>query len=110
MVAFTFEPLPLGSDSPNGWLRTELETSAAELGGHLYDFSQFVADSTWIGGASEDSDLNEAMSYLVNALVPLSYTLQDKSLKTQLHSVDKILISFNPMAGSDRKHLMEESE
>jgi hypothetical protein len=97
VVPFAFEPLPLGSISPNGWLRTELETSATGLSGHLYDFFRFVADSTWIGGTSEYSDLNEAMPYWVNALVPLSYTLQDERLKAQVHSVvDAILDRIQP--------------
>jgi hypothetical protein len=97
VVPFAFEPLPLGSISPNRWLRTELEASAAGLGGHLYDFWRFVRDSTGIGGNSEYSDLNEAMPYWVNALVPLSYTLQDGRLKGQVHSViDTILESIQP--------------
>lgn len=33
VVPFAFDPLPLGSIGPNGWLRTELEASAAGLGG-----------------------------------------------------------------------------
>jgi hypothetical protein len=33
VVPFAFDPLPLGSITPNGWLKTELEASAAGLGG-----------------------------------------------------------------------------
>ncbi|KAJ9197365.1 CAZyme family GH127 [Paecilomyces variotii] len=92
LVPFALDPLPLGSVTPNGWLRTELETSAAGLGGHLFDFWSFVANSSWIGGDSEYSDLNEALPYWVNAMVPLSYTLQDERLKSNVHYVvDTIL-------------------
>lgn len=92
MVPFALDPLPLGSVTPNGWLRTELETSAAGLGGHLFDFWSFVANSSWIGGDSEYSDLNEALPYWVNAMVPLSYTLQDERLKSNVHYVVDTII------------------
>lgn len=97
MVPFAFDPLPLGSITPNGWLRTELETSAAGLGGHLFDFWSFVANSSWIGGNSEYSVLNEALPYWVNAMVPLSYTLQDERLKSNVHYVvDTIIDRIQP--------------
>lgn len=97
MVPFAFDPLPLGSITPNGWLRTELETSAAGLGGHLYDFWSFVARSSWIGGDSEYSVLNEALPYWVNAIVPLSYTIGDDRLKGDVHRVvDTIIDRIQP--------------
>ena len=97
VVPFALQPLPLGSITPNGWLQTELETSAAGLGGHLHEFWSFVENSTWIGGWSEYSDLNEALPYWVNAMVPLSYTMGDERLKSHVHYVvDKILELIQP--------------
>ncbi|KAJ5729713.1 uncharacterized protein N7483_004221 [Penicillium malachiteum] len=97
LVPFAYDPLPLGSITPNGWLKTELETSAAGLGGHLYDFYRFVKHSSWIGGDQEYSDLNEALPYWVNALVPLAYTAQDDRLKAQVHDiVDNVISRIQP--------------
>ncbi|KAJ5937616.1 hypothetical protein N7454_003958 [Penicillium verhagenii] len=97
VVPFAYDPLPLGSITPNGWLKTELETSAAGLGGHLYDFYRFVANSSWIGGNQEYSDLNEALPYWVNALVPLAYTTNNDRLKAQVHDiVDNVLGRIQP--------------
>ncbi|KAJ5999660.1 hypothetical protein N7481_000069 [Penicillium waksmanii] len=97
LLPFTYEPFPLGSITPNGWLRTELQASADGLAGHLFDFFRFVKNSTWIGGDQEYSSLNEALPYWVNGLVPLAYTLQDDRLKDQISTVvDSILDRIQP--------------
>lgn len=59
LVPFTFEPLPLGSIKPQGWLRDQMQLMADGLAGHEHDFYKYVAHSTWLGGDEEYSDLRE---------------------------------------------------
>lgn len=92
MVPFVYDEIPLGQITPKGWLLAEMETEAAGLGGHLYDFYRFVHNSSWLGGTQEYSKLNEAFPYWLNALVPLAYTLNDARLKAQVHSATDYLL------------------
>lgn len=59
LVPFTFDPLPLGSITPSGWLHDQLQLMADGLAGHEHDFYMYVKDSTWLGGDEEYSDLRE---------------------------------------------------
>lgn len=83
LVPFKFDTFPIGSISPGGWLKDQLELSAQGLGGHLFDFYRYVARSKWIGGEYEYSELNEAGPYWFNYIIPLAWTLQDQRLKNQ---------------------------
>lgn len=42
-----------------------------------------MADSTWLGGTYEYSELHESAPYWFNYIVPLAYTLDDPRLKNQ---------------------------
>ena len=109
MVPFIYEDIPLGSITPNGWLRKELETEAAGLAGHLYDFWNYVHKSSWLGGNEEYSGLNEAFPYWLNGLVPLAYILDDARLKEQVHtSMDYVMVSTS--AGSTHSFLTSDAE
>jgi hypothetical protein len=48
-----FEPLPLGSIQPAGWLRDQLRIQAKGLSGHLDEFWPDIQDSAWFGGKAE---------------------------------------------------------
>lgn len=53
------------------------------LAGHLFDFYRYVAQSIWLGGTYEYSELHESAPYWFNYIVPLAFTLGDTRLKEQ---------------------------
>lgn len=109
MVPFTFQPLPLGSIKPLGWLSDQMNLMADGFAGHLAadhlaadqrshragnqdHFCPIVRYSPWLGGSSEYSGLNEGLPYWLNGLVPLAYGLDNARLKTQVHNVTKYVL------------------
>jgi len=84
-----FEPLPLGSIKPTGWLKDQLRIQADGLSGHLDEFWPDIKDSAWFGGKAEGW---ERVPYWLDGLVPLAYVLDDPALKAKVKkSVDHIL-------------------
>ena len=63
VLPLTLTPLPLGSVTPNGWLKSELQAEAAGLAGNEYNFYNHVQDANWLGGSSTYSGLNEGFPY-----------------------------------------------
>ena len=92
VLPYAFEPLPLGSIKPLGWLREQLGLMANGLPGHEADFYRYVKDSVWTGGSQDYSGLHEAAAYWFNYIVPLAYGLDDIRLKNQVRRfVDRVL-------------------
>jgi hypothetical protein len=84
-----FQPLPLGSVRPEGWLLRQLEVQRDGLTGHLDQFWPDVQNSGWIGGSAEGW---ERMPYWMDGAVPLAWLLDDPELTVRLRRyVDYIL-------------------
>jgi hypothetical protein len=78
LEANAFNPLPLTSIKPEGWLRRQLEIQANGLTGHLDEFWPDVGPkSGWLGGTGESW---ERGPYYTDGLVPVAYLLGDARL------------------------------
>ncbi|KAI0150354.1 hypothetical protein GGR57DRAFT_472494 [Xylariaceae sp. FL1272] len=104
---WAFEPLPLGSIHPEGWLLNALQSYADGLPGHLFSeadetdgrrFYSYVRESPWLQlegrKSSEYGGLNEALPYWFNGLVPLAYSLQNRELMTQVRQVAQTVLGL----------------
>jgi len=77
VVPRAFEPLPLGSVTPRGWLRRQLEIQADGLTGSIDEVWEDLSNNAWRGG---DRDGWERAPYYADGLVPLAYLLDDDEL------------------------------
>jgi hypothetical protein len=84
-----FQPLPLGSVKPTGWLLDQLKLQAGGLSGHLDEFWPDVEESGWIGGKGEGW---ERAPYWLDGFIPLAFLTDDERLKRKAKRwVDYIL-------------------
>src|SRR5580698_5121493 len=76
-----FEPLPLTSVMPKGWLFEQLRIQARGLSGHIDEFwPDLGTNSGWLGGTGESW---ERGPYFLDGLVPLAWQLDDARLKAK---------------------------
>ncbi|MFN2200469.1 MAG: beta-L-arabinofuranosidase domain-containing protein [Caldilineaceae bacterium] len=86
----TFQPFPLGSVRPLGWLHNQLRLQADSLSGHLDEFWPDIKDSRWFGGEQEGW---ERAPYWLDGVIPLAYLLEDEALIQKItRHVDYILV------------------
>ncbi len=84
-----FEPLPLGSIRPAGWLKEQLRIQAAGLSGHVDEFWPDIRNSAWFGGSAEGW---ERVPYWLDGLVPLAFLTDDPVIKGKVrNSIEYIL-------------------
>src|SRR5882762_2836784 len=94
-----FDPLPLGSVRPRGWLARQLRIQADGLSGHLDEFWPDVGpNSGWLGGTGESW---ERGPYFLDGLVPLAYLLDDPSLKAKAQRVHRMDPSTSDLGSHD---------
>ena len=73
-----FNPLPLTSVKPKGWLLQQLRIQADGLSGHLDEFWPDLGNNSgWLGGTGESW---ERGPYYLDGLVPLAYLTGDSRL------------------------------
>ena len=102
----TFEPLPLGSVRPEGWLKRQLKIQAAGLSGHLDEIWPDLKDSAWTGGKAEGW---ERAPYWLDGIVPLAFLIDDDALKAKARRFIDYVLDHQHADGwlgpiSDGKH------
>lgn len=77
----------------------QMKLMADGLAGHQKDFYHYVNDSSWLGGFSEYSNLNEGFPYWFNGIVPLAYGLNDTRLKGQVYDALEYVLDHQQADG-----------
>jgi hypothetical protein len=94
--ASAFEPLPLGSIRPAGWLKDQLRIQADGLSGHLDEFWPDIKNSAWFGGSAEGW---ERVPYWLDGLVPLAFVTDDPVLKAKVRNAIEYILAHQQADG-----------
>ena len=85
-----YQPLPIGSIKPLGWLNQQLILQADSLSGRLDEFWPDIQHSQWFGG---DREAWERAPYWLDGVIPLAYLLEHPGLKAKVTKyMDYILV------------------
>ena len=91
-----FERLPVGSIRATGWLKDQLQIAADGYTGHLCDWYDLCANSTWLGGAQEAPN-PEVFAYWLNGAAPLAHQIDNAHLSSVVSRVvDYVLANAQP--------------
>lgn len=102
-----FEPLPVNSVLPDGWLRNQLDIMTKGSTGYLDEVLDKLKDNGWI---QEEGYKGAELPYWLDGALPLAYLLDDRELKAKvLRYVNRVLETqrpsgyFGPFSESERK-------
>jgi hypothetical protein len=91
LAPLVFERLPVGSIRAAGWLEDQLQIAADGYTGHLCDWYDLCANSTWLGGEQEAPN-PEVFAYWLNGAVPLAFQIDHPHLSSVVaRVVDHVL-------------------
>ncbi len=88
--------LPIGSITPRGWLRRQLELEAEGMTGHLEEISKWckLENSAWASPTGEGKFGWEELPYWLKGYGDLGYVLKDeKIIKEARRWIDRVLAS-----------------
>ena len=94
-----FIKLPIGSITPKGWLRTQLELEAGGMTGHLEEISKWCkfADSAWASPDGQGKFGWEELPYWLKGYGDLGYVLKDEKIIGETRKwIDAVLASQEP--------------
>ncbi len=94
--ASVFEPLPLGSIRPAGWLKDQLRIQAEGLSGHLDEIWPDIKNSAWFGGTAEGW---ERVPYWLDGMVPLAFVADDPVLKAKVGNAIEYILAHQQADG-----------
>ena len=94
LAASPFDKLPIGSITPGGWLRHQLELEREGMTGHLEQISPWLnfAKSAWADPQGRGQSGWEEMPYWLKGYGDLGYVLKDKGITAEAKKwIDAVL-------------------
>ena len=91
--------LPIGSITPKGWLRHQLELEAKGMTGHLPEISRWCKfeGNAWADPQGQGHSGWEELPYWLKGYGDLGYVLKDEAItKTALKWIDAVMASQDP--------------